>query len=181
MKKPIQMSHDFLEEWVTKDSIFVDATVGNGNDTLYFAPLVKKVYAFDIQKEAISRTQQKLEANGIENVILIHDGHENVNHYVQDIDAAIFNLGYLPHSDKKIVTKSSTTLQAIKKIYERLVKGGRIALMVYYGHDGGEEEKDAILQYLSTMDQKQTTVMVYQSLNQVNCPPYLVMIEKLAN
>lgn len=180
MKKPIQMSHNFLEEILSPNSILVDATVGNGNDSLYFAPLVKKVYAFDIQKSAIEATQKKLEENHVENVELILDGHENVDQYVETIDAAIFNLGYLPHSDKEIVTKSATTLQALEKIYDKLLVGGRIAIMVYYGHEGGLDEKEAIDQYVSKMDQKKTAVMIYQSLNQINCPPCLIMIEKLA-
>ncbi|KHD45767.1 tRNA (mnm(5)s(2)U34)-methyltransferase [Streptococcus hongkongensis] len=178
MKRPIQLSHEFLEEIVTRDSCFVDATMGNGFDTLHFAPLVKNVLAFDIQMEAIEATKAKLEAANLNNVQLIHDGHEHVDRYVDQIDAAIFNLGYLPSANKELITKPDTTIMAVEKILEKLVTGGRIAIMVYYGHDGGQEERQALMTYLSGLNQKEITVMTYQPINQVNNPPYLLMIEK---
>lgn len=178
MKKPIQLSHEFLKEILNKDSLFVDATMGNGNDTVYFAPLVKELIAFDIQEAAIEATRKKLEASQLNNVQLILDGHEHVDLYTDKIDAAIFNLGYLPSANKDLVTKPETTILAVEKIIERLVVGGRIAIMVYYGHTGGQEERKALIDYLSGLDQKEMTVMIYQSINQVNNPPYLVMVEK---
>ena len=95
------------------------------------------------------------------------------------IRAAIFNLGYLPSADKSVITQPATTLTAIKKILERLEIGGRLAIMVYYGHEGGDKEKDAVLNFVKELDQQHFTVMLYQPLNQINTPPFLVMIEKL--
>ncbi|MGT2933213.1 tRNA (mnm(5)s(2)U34)-methyltransferase [Streptococcus catagoni] len=178
MKRPIDLSHDFLSEIVTKDSILVDGTMGKGNDTLYFAPLVKQLFAFDIQKEALEITRKKIEDKAYKNVQLILDGHENLDHYVDKVDAAIFNLGYLPSADKSIITKPHTTIEALEKVLARLSKGGRIAIMVYYGHQGGQKEKDALMDYLSQLDQKEVTVMTYKAINQVNTPPFLIMIEK---
>jgi len=51
--------------------------------------------------------------------------------------------------------------------------------MIYYGHDGGDMEKDAVLEYVIGLDQRVFTVMLYQPLNQINTPPFLVMLEKL--
>ncbi|UWM92138.1 tRNA (mnm(5)s(2)U34)-methyltransferase [Streptococcus parauberis] len=178
VKKPIQLSHEFLKEVLTQDSLFVDATMGNGNDTLYFAPLVKEVIAFDIQEEALLATRKKLDAIHVNNVQLILDGHQHVDKYTDKIDGAIFNLGYLPSANKDLVTKPDTTILALEKIIERLAVGGRIAIMVYYGHEGGQEERKALMAYLSKLNQKEITVMTYQAINQVNNPPYLVMIEK---
>ena len=47
------MAHAFLAEVVTKEDVVVDATMGNGHDTLFLAKLVKQVYAFDIQEQAV--------------------------------------------------------------------------------------------------------------------------------
>ena len=37
IKRPIHMSHDFLAEVLDDESIVVDATMGNGNDTAFLA------------------------------------------------------------------------------------------------------------------------------------------------
>ena len=152
IKRPIHLSHDFLAQVLDDESVAVDATMGNGNDTAFLAGLAE----------------------------LILDGHENLDRYVTEpIRAAIFNLGYLPSADKSVITKPHTTLEAIEKILDRLEVGGRLAIMIYYGHDGGDMEKDAVLEYVIGLDQRDFTAMLYQPLNQINTPPFLVMLEKL--
>ena len=182
IKRPIHLSHDFLAEVLDKDSIAVDATMGNGNDTAFLAGLAKKVYAFDIQEQAVQKTSERLAQLGLDNAELILAGHEVVDSYVSEpIRAAIFNLGYLPSADKSVITKPDTTLIAIEKILAQLEVGGRVAIMIYYGHEGGDMEKDAVLDYVQTLDQTAFTAMLYQPLNQINTPPFLVMIEKITN
>ena len=179
MKRPLEMAHDFLAEVVTKEDIVVDATMGNGHDTLFLAKLAKQVFAFDIQEQALMKTQQRLEQAGLDNALLILEGHETLDQFVTEAKAGIFNLGYLPSADKSLITKPHTTIEALRKLCQLLVKGGRIAIMIYYGHEGGELEKDAVLDFVSQLDQQEFTVAIYRTLNQVNNPPFLVMIEKL--
>ena len=93
--------------------------------------------------------------------------------------AGIFNLGYLPSADKSVITQPQTTIEALEKLCSLLVKGGRIAIMIYYGHDGGDLERDAVLDFVSQLNQQEYTAAIYRTLNQVNNPPFLVMIEKL--
>ncbi|MET3557945.1 16S rRNA C1402 N4-methylase RsmH [Streptococcus rupicaprae] len=180
IKRPIHLSHEFLAEVLDKEAVAIDATMGNGNDTAFLAQLAKKVYAFDIQEQALVKTQERLTGLGLDNAELVLAGHETVDQYVQEpIRAAIFNLGYLPSADKTVITKPDTTLLALEKILERLEVGGRVAVMIYYGHAGGDMEKDAVLAFVKDLDQTQFTAMLYQPLNQVNTPPFLVMLEKL--
>lgn len=179
MKRPIHLSHDFLAEVLDKESIAVDATMGNGNDTLFLAKLAKEVYAFDVQEQALEKTQARLDEAGLSNARLILAGHETVDQYVTKLKAAIFNLGYLPSADKSLITLPETTLKALGKILSILEVGGRVAIMVYYGHEGGSQEKDAVLDYVKALSQQEFTVMSYQPLNQINTPPFLIMIEKL--
>ncbi|MGT2908104.1 tRNA (mnm(5)s(2)U34)-methyltransferase [Streptococcus dentiloxodontae] len=180
MKRPIQLSHDFLAEVLDKDSIAVDATMGNGHDTAFLASLAGKVYAFDVQKKALQKTQERLAQLGMDNAQLILEGHQHVDKYVKEpIRAAIFNLGYLPSADKSLITKPDTTLQALQKILKKLEIGGRAAIMVYYGHDGGDVEKDAVLNAVSQLNQAVFAATLYQPLNQINTPPFLIMIERL--
>ena len=179
MLRPLQMAHAFLSEVITKEDIVVDATMGNGYDTLFLAQLAKKVYAFDIQEQAIEQTTKRLAEAKLDNVELLLTGHENVAQYVESIKAAIFNLGYLPSADKSVITQPHTTIQALEKLCHRLVIGGRIAVMIYYGHAGGDVERDAVLDFVSQLPQQEFTVALYKTINQINQPPFLVMIEKL--
>ena len=179
MKRPLELAHDFLAQVITKDDVVVDATMGNGHDTLFLAKLAKQVYAFDIQEQALKQTSQRLQEAGLTNVELLLQGHETVDQFVTVLKAAIFNLGYLPSADKSIITKPQTTIEALEKLCQMLVKGGRIAVMIYYGHEGGDLERDAVMDFVSHLPQQEYTATIYRTLNQVNNPPFLVMIEKL--
>ena len=179
MKRPLEMAHDFLAQVITQEDIVVDATMGNGHDTLFLAKLAKQVYAFDIQKQALEKTSQRLQEAGLTNAELILQGHETVDQFVREVKAAIFNLGYLPSADKSIITQPQTTLDALDKLCHMLVKGGRIAIMIYYGHEGGDIERDAVMDFVSQLPQQEYTATIYRTLNQINNPPFLVMIEKL--
>lgn len=179
MKKPLEMAHDFLAQVITKDDVVVDATMGNGHDTLFLAKLAKQVYAFDIQEQALEKTSQRLQEAGLTNVELLLQGHETVDQFVIEVKAAIFNLGYLPSADKSIITQPQTTIEALDKLFQMLVKGGRIAIMIYYGHEGGDIERDSVMDFVSQLPQQEYTATIYRTLNQINNPPFLVMIEKL--
>ena len=181
IKRPIHLSHDFLEEVLDKEGVAIDATMGNGNDTAFLAGLAKTVYAFDVQAKAIAKTSERLAQLGLDNAQLILDGHQMVDQYVdQPIRAAIFNLGYLPSADKSVITQPHTTLLALEKILAMLEVGGRVSVMIYYGHEGGDREKDAVLDFVTQLDQTLFTAMLYQPLNQINTPPFLVMIERIS-
>ena len=95
-----------------------------------------------------------------------------------NIAAAIFNLGYLPGSDKSVITTPDGTLSAIDQILDHLRHGGIIVCVVYFGHPGGEEEKDALYSHLSELDQKHFNVLQYGFINQKNKPPFILAVEK---
>ncbi len=194
MLKQLEMAHWMLKDIINTNDVVVDATMGNGYDTQFLAELGAKVYAFDVQEEALNATEKRLDDAGIKNQIfeknlsnlltepsvnLILSGHEKLSEYVKEpIKAAIFNLGYLPKTDKSVVTKADTTLTALDALTNQLVVGGRIAIMIYYGHEGGMEEKDAVIKWTSSLPQNDWEVTSYAPLNQIHTPPILVLIEK---
>lgn len=180
MLRPLHMAHAFLDEILTKDDTAIDATMGNGHDTLFLAQRAGRVVAFDIQSQALEVTQKRLQEAGLTNAELYLEGHEQVGRRLDQAKAAIFNLGYLPSADKSVITRPDTTLSAIAQICELLKVGGRMAIMIYYGHEGGEVEKDAVLDFVKALPQQAFTVAIYQTINQINNPPFLVMVEKLA-
>lgn len=182
LKGILQFAHQLLEESVERGETVIDATCGNGNDTLFLSKTVGDdghVFAFDIQEQALQETKALLTKHGKSNVSLIHDSHEHVEKYVHnEIGGAIFNLGYLPRSDKRIITKPDTTIAAIDAILNRLKKNKLVVIVVYHGHEGGKEEKEAVLNYCMALDQKKFSVLQYRFINQVNHPPFLLAIQK---
>lgn len=183
LKNALDISHKIIESIVAKGDIVVDATAGNGNDTLFLAELVGeggKVFAFDIQDIAIENTRNRLIQNkASQAVTLIKDSHENMDKYVPTgIKAVMFNLGYLPGGDHSIGTKSASTIKAIEKSLDLLVPGGIIMMSVYYGGDSGFEEKEAIMEHVKNIDHKIASVLVHEFINQINCPPIAICIEK---
>lgn len=176
-----------LNKAVKDGDIVVDATVGNGHDTIFLAELVGstgKVYGFDVQEQAITTTKERLiQQNLLERVVLFHKGHEQLAAMIPPgdqgkITGAVFNLGYLPGSDKTIVTKPETTIAAINQLLEIMAPEGIIVLVIYHGHDGGAAERDSLLQYCRELDQKSAHVLQYQFINQQHHPPFIVAIEK---
>lgn len=107
------------------------------------------------------------------------DGHENMDKYItHPVKAIMFNLGYLPGGDHSIKTKGETTTQAITKGLELLQTGGIITIVIYYGKDTGFDEKEKVLSFVKTLDWQRYTVLVHEFVNQINCPPIAVIIEK---
>ncbi|UJL45119.1 methyltransferase domain-containing protein [Virgibacillus sp. NKC19-16] len=184
LKGILNVAHDLLEDSIENGEFVIDATCGNGNDTLFLSKVTGDdghVLAFDIQDQAIKNTKQLLKENSQNNVTFIQDSHANISDYVateQQIGGAIFNLGYLPRSDKSIITKGKSTKTAINTILHHLKKGGLIVVVVYHGHDGGKEEKEALLKYVSSLEQKAFTVLRHGFVNQQNDPPFILAIQK---
>lgn len=135
--------HTLVESFASKEKVAIDATLGNGYDSLFLSPLFKKVYSFDIQDLAIKRSKERLK--DCDNVEIIQANHMYIDNFVKEkVDLVTFNLGFLPGSDKKICTNSYTTTNAIKKAYELLNENGLIVLTTYSRHSGGQKEADDI-------------------------------------
>ena len=170
----------FVSQYLSPGDTAIDATCGNGHDTVALAKMgAKTFYAFDIQKIAIEQTKAALERARLysENIHLIADGHENMRQYVKEQTSVIlFNLGYLPSSSKKITTKKETTLKAISEALYLLKKDGLLCVTLYSGHPGGEEEKQAVLRFAQALDPQIWHVAFIRMLNQPNQPPEVLLI-----
>lgn len=182
MLQPQDITEYFINNYINEGDVVIDATAGNGYDTIKLCKKVGtpgKVYAFDIQKQAIESTKQKLESENIENALLILDNHTNIDKYVADkVKAVIFNLGYLPKGDHRIHTKGETTIIAIKKSLDLLDDGGFISITVYYGKNSGTDEKNMVMEYIKNLDCKLYTATVHDFYNRPNNPPLTIIITK---
>ncbi len=183
LKNSLAQSHQIVASIVEKGDTVVDATAGNGNDTVFLAELVGEegqVFSFDIQETALNSTRKKLEAGKLQGrVRLIKDGHQNMREYISSpVKAVMFNLGYLPGGDHSVGTKGNTTIEAVKKAMELLTVHGIVSIVVYYGGDSGFDEKNEVMDFIKTIDCRSYTVMQTDFVNQINCPPILICIEK---
>jgi len=186
IKGILNYAHHLLEESVSKGETVIDATCGNGNDTVFLSKTVGdegRVLAFDVQRQAIQNTRQLVDELNVQNVSLINDSHAHTAKYLSDdlkgqVGGAIFNLGYLPKGDKAIITEGESTIAAIETILMYLKKKGLVVIVVYHGHDGGKTEKEAILKHVIRLDQKNYNVLQYGFINQKNNPPFIIAIQK---
>ena len=175
------------ERAVSTGGIAIDATVGNGHDTLSLARAVGdngRVYGFDIQPHAIDATYRRLTEAGVASrVSLIRGGHEHMDEHlpasaVDRVDAIMFNLGYLPGGDKSLTTVPETTVAALDHAIHYLKPGGVITVVQYAGHEGGAAEAEAVDAWAAALDQENLRALSYRFVNQRNAPPRLLAVER---
>lgn len=176
----------FIKQQVKPGNLCIDATMGNGNDTLLLCRLAGPsghCMAFDIQKEALLHTKTLLESEDIpgSSYTLLLESHENISLYAkpESISCIVFNLGYLPSGDHTLATKPDSTLTAIQQSLPLLKKGGLMTICIYSGGDSGFEERDAVLDYLKALPPKQYLVIVSQYYNRPKNPPIPVLVIRL--
>ncbi len=180
-------AHLVIQQYLKAGGIAVDATVGNGHDTLFIAQQVGptgKVFGFDIQQQAIELTQARLNNTNItNNTQLFHTSHINIEKYLGTdfggkINVIMFNLGYLPGSDKSIITQAESTLSALNQAISLLAKSGIITIAAYPGHPGGDKETDAIKAWHKQLAADKYKLKTIYSANKETAPR-LYIIQKL--
>lgn len=166
------LAHQRLAAVIETGDYAVDATVGNGHDTLFLASQVGEtghVWGFDIQAAALANAQARLIEQGLsDRVSLIEAGHETLtaqlpNHALGKLAAVMFNLGYLPGSNKAITTRADTTLSALAAAAANLRPGGVVSVLVYRGHPGGQAEADAVAAWSQAQSSEKFSVEQLQS------------------
>ncbi|MDO4377553.1 MAG: class I SAM-dependent methyltransferase [Erysipelotrichia bacterium] len=179
LTKTTQLVHYLALPYLSKEDVAVDATCGNGNDTLFLAENCRYVYGFDVQKSAVSITENLLKSNELDNYCLINDGHQNIDQYVKERCAVIlFNLGYLPKGDKNITTLAYTTLIAVEKCLNLLKLNGLMIITIYCGHQNGKEEKKQLLDYLLSVDENKFMIRKIENLHKEKNPPEIIVITR---
>lgn len=140
-----EVVHQWLAEICDKSTIAIDATAGNGHDTVFLASICRQVIAFDISKQAIVNTSKACQH--LDNVILMHQSHDQMINYVRKADIAVFNLGYLPKGDKSVITLPETTIKALNQV-KLIAPEGYVCITCYLAHPGGREEHQAVFEWL---------------------------------
>lgn len=152
--------HLKLKQTIQPGDTVIDATAGNGHDTLAMAELVGSsgnVIAVDLQPAAIESTRSRLMAAGqLAQCELIEGDHATVLNqllpeYADRVTVITFNLGYLPGGAKEIITLPETTFGALEAARPLIRPGGTLLVTAYRGHDGGREEAKAVEAWLRAL------------------------------
>lgn len=174
--------------------LLVDATAGNGYDTLFLARCAEEhggaVLALDIQEAALAQVRARLsEASLTERTRLLHLGHEDLEPCLRRLTAenaapaklmgVVFNLGFLPGSDKLVITRPETTCAALRGATRLLSPGGVMTVHMYSGHAGGREECEAVLAITAALPWRQWRVLSLAQHNKPRNREWLVLIERL--
>lgn len=182
--RPTALAQDLLRGEIREGDIVIDATAGNGHDTVFLAELVGetgRVLAFDIQENAIKETRRRLEESKLDaRVALYWKSHTHMADHAHEesVSAIMFNLGYLPGADHELTTSESETLAALA-ISEKLLKsGGLLSIVCYPGHPAGAIEAEEVEIWLTGLTAKNWRIGKYAMLGTLRPAPFLLIGRK---
>ncbi len=182
----IDLAHHYWSQLIKPGDHAIDATCGNGHDTLKLCQLALcqhegKIYAFDRQREAIKNTEsylnQNLLPNQVEHVQFILGCHSQFPSSIipNSIKLIVYNLGYLPGGDKTQTTETSTTLLSLQKALAIVKPGGAISVTCYPGHPEGACEEEAILKWIQTLSPLEWSACHHKWINRRQAPSLLLL------
>jgi len=184
----VNQAHNAISNFLSEGDVAIDATMGNGLDTLFLAKKIGKqgkLYSFDLQPSALLTTEKRLKDEGLlHRVRLIQDNHDQLSSYlaadsISSIRCAMFNLGYLPGSDKTIQTELGATIEALNSVITLLKKPGVISVIAYTGHPGGRQEAEAVKEWACQLSKSDYHVTIQIPVTVKNSPPELILIETI--
>lgn len=181
-------AHKLVAERMQRGESAIDATAGNGVDTLFLARLAGPkgaVHAFDVQREALTLTAARLAASAepLADVQLHLRSHAEMAEALPEplhgkVAAIMFNLGYLPGQDQTVITRADSTVAALNAALRLLRRGGVVTIVLYTGHPGGDAEAAAVEAWAEALPQAAYQTMATRFLNQRRAAPYLIAVEK---
>lgn len=186
MNSHIKLAHQYWAALLHPDDLVIDATCGNGHDTLYLATLLfkdnseSKLYALDLQTKAIEETRDRLQKNLPEHsqkVKLLQTCHSQFPEELAPVSVKliVYNLGYLPGSDKSVTTMTETTLMSISRAMNLIRPGGALSITCYPGHPEGKKEEEKILEWVSKISYLEWTCCHHRWINRQHAPSLLFM------
>ena len=182
-----ELVHNTLNDHLREGDLAIDATAGNGHDTGYLATRVGergRVIAIDIQGIAIESTRNLLSEIAVANRVTLLVGNHSVildellEEYKESIATIVFNLGYLPGSDKSVQTEAKNTIQALEASTNLLRPSGLLCVTAYRAHHGGEEETKSVEEWIARKVADGWHVKRHEPASN-NLPPILWVAAKL--
>jgi predicted methyltransferase len=179
--RPTELVWTLLREVVHAGDLVIDATAGNGHDTVFLAECVGengRVLAFDVQEAAIRSSSERVEAAGFSSRVEFHQAsHAAMASHVKpgSVSALMFNLGYLPGDDHQLTTESAETLAALDAAAIVLKPGGVISIVCYPGHEAGVGESAAVEDWMTKRSSDGWRIAKYALLGTLRPAPFLLV------
>jgi hypothetical protein len=183
----LDLAHHYWKQHLQIGSVVIDATCGNGHDSLVLANLILNeysgtLYCIDLQTQAIEATTHRLKEALSEPVFkrvsFIQGSHEQLPS-ISSCHLIVYNLGYLPGGDHSLTTQGPSTLNSLKQGLALLGPGGMVSMTLYPGHEAGFKEKKLLLEYTSSLDPSYYLVCHHQIENRTLAPSLLLIFKKL--
>jgi len=185
----LEFAHTLAATGLEPGGLAIDATVGNGHDTVFLLQEVGpggRVIGFDVQADALTATRERVRSrtpDASDRLRLVHAGHETMtNHLDADalgaVGAIMFNLGYLPGGDHSVTTQPATTRRALAASLDLLRPGGVLTIVAYPGHEGGDAVAEAVADWAASLPEDDVLALSYRFSNQTGDPPRLYAVEK---
>jgi 16S rRNA C1402 N4-methylase RsmH len=177
-------AHEICQRFLQPGDIAVDATVGNGHDTLFLAKVVGpsgRVYGFDVQEAALEQTRQKLGQEYLSRVIFLLHSHAEMNQWIEPehrghMKVVMFNLGYLPGGDKAVTTHAESTLVAIEAACGLLHPEGIISVIAYPGHNAGRDETGTVTDFFRAREADGWCLEIIEAVAESETAPRLFLL-----
>lgn len=184
LRSHLTVAHYYWKAIVMPGDTVIDATCGNGQDTLYMAKLALTadsgaVFGLDIQSQAIEKTRLLLEANlsssYCNRILLFQRSHITFPKEIlpKSVKLIAYNLGYLPGGDKSLTTMAESTVRSLMHAQELLKEDGIISVTCYPGHPQGKIEEEAIMKYVSSLAPRSWTCTHLSWINRQHAPSLL--------
>lgn len=180
----LTLAKNYWKNHLKPGDIAIDATCGNGNDTLFLSQLLlsdpsSAVFSFDIQAEAILNTEnllkRHLSPDHFRRVLLHRRSHLELNSIPLPYSPrlVVYNLGYLPGGNKSLTTKTETTLESVQMSLELISDDGALSIMCYPGHEEGAREELALVSWAESLPSKMWSVCYHRWINRPRAPSFL--------
>ena len=177
------LAHHFWKNHLRPGDCAIDATCGNGHDTLFLAKLLfphpeSFLAGIDLQAPALENTRQLIKENFTEElsrIYLMQGCHSDFNSLPlpKKPRLIVYNLGYLPGGDKSITTETESTLKSLQNALSLLPSDGALSITCYPGHSEGAREETAVFEWAKNLNPAQWRVFSYQTLNRPSAPSLL--------
>jgi tRNA A58 N-methylase Trm61 len=182
--RPTELAHTILHDAIREGDRVIDATAGNGHDTVFLAECVGaagKVLAYDLQEQALEIARRTVAAAGFSERVEFHlTSHARMAEHAErgSVAVVMFNLGYLPGDDHAFTTRAEETLAALDSAAELLHTGGVLTVVCYPGHPEGAREGARVEEWAHARTEEGWRVAKYAMLGTLRPAPFLLIARK---
>jgi predicted methyltransferase len=182
--RPTALVQDILKPMICEGDLAIDATAGNGHDTLFLAGCVGaagKVLAFDVQAAALASARARLESASLtDRVDFFLASHAAMGRHAAagSVAVVMFNLGYLPGENHELTTESNETLTALAVAVDLIKPGGVLSVVCYPGHPAGAAEAVAVESWMIALAAHGWRIAKYGALGTRRPAPFLLLAAK---